>query len=428
MPKRTHDGLKKRCKCSKRQWAKCSHGWHFGFHRDGKEHRYSLDVVARSRGLKPPTSKTAAEALRDTLRGEIRNRTFAEPAAPKADAPADTRLTFGDVADKYVEKHVKRDGRREAGRKLMEWYVAALRRADIPAANGATVKLEQKAIGTVTKADVEAIRDGWNLRASASKGGRVGAARALKRLRHVFNWAIEAGYADASPFKKGGVAVIHFSREKARTRRLEPGEEARLLKHAPAHLQALITAALETGMRRGELLALRWRDVKWETQALLLPAEITKTDEARDVPMTQRLRAVLELRKHAPDGTEHPAGAFVFGNDVGEQVTDIRTEWVETCEAATISGLHFHDLRREFASRLRETPGISDHHVRDWLGHADMATTSKYLATTRVGLQQARRVFEQHRAGFAHDSHTAESDQAAEAPETATENPANSLN
>ena len=58
------------------------------------------------------------------------------------------------------------------------------------------------------------------------------------------------------------------------------------------------------------------------------------------------------------------------------------------------------DLRREFASRLRESPGVSDHHVRDWLGHADLATTSRYLATTRVGLRHARAAFERHWAAL----------------------------
>jgi integrase len=309
----------------------------------------------------------------------------------------------------------------------MEWYLAALRRFQIPATNGTKVRLEQKPIDDITTGDVESIRDGWK-RKRASRDGRVGVDRALKRLRHLFNWAIERGYADKTPFKRNGVTVIHFGKDQGRTRRLEPGEEARLLEHASPYLHALIMAALETGMRRGELLALRWRDVKWEADALLLPAEITKTAQPRDVPVTRRLKAVLELRKHAPDGTEHKPDAFVFGNEVGEQITDVRDLWVKTCKAAGITGLHFHDLRREFASRLRETPGISDHHVRDWLGHADMATTSRYLATTRVGLQHARRAFEQHRESFAHDSHTDDSNASATPSIQTAETPANSLN
>lgn len=54
MPKRTHDGIKKRCGCGKRQWPKCSHPWWFGFHFNGREHRYSLDVIARARSIQPP--------------------------------------------------------------------------------------------------------------------------------------------------------------------------------------------------------------------------------------------------------------------------------------------------------------------------------------------------------------------------------------
>jgi integrase len=76
--------------------------------------------------------------------------------------------------------------------------------------------------------------------------------------------------------------------------------------------------------------------------------------------------------------------------------------------------LRFHDLRREFASRLREAPGISDHEVRDWLGHANITTTSRYLATTRTTLQQARKKFEQSRRG----THVAQTAQSAITPTT----------
>lgn len=406
MPKRTHDGLKKRCVCGTRRWARCAHSWHFNFHYRGREHRFSLDTVARTRGEPPPRSTTEARRWRDLLRNDIRRSVF---TLHQPEVEPDGRLTLGDVCDRYVKQHVQKEGRRRAGRQLMEWYAAALRRFEVPAPNGAVLRLELKPMDSITTGDVEAIRDGWK-RKRSSRGGRVGADRALKRLRHLFNWAIEKGYAERTPFKRHGVSVVHFAKDQGRTRRLEPGEEGRLLSHAPPHLHALVTAALETGMRRGELLTLRWGDVKWAADLLLLPAEITKTAEARDVPMTRRLRAVLELRKHAPDGAEHRPSAIVFGNEVGEQIVDIRCAWMETCAAAGITGLHFHDLRREFASRLRETPGISDHHVRDWLGHADMATTSRYLATTRVGLQHARRAFEQHRDGFAQDSHTTSSE------------------
>ena len=113
--------------------------------------------------------------------------------------------------------------------------------------------------------------------------------------------------------------------------------------------------------------------------------------------MSRRLKAVLDMRRHAPDGTLHGPHRYVFGNDVGERAKSVRTAWENTCERAGIENLHFHDLRREFGSRLRETPGMSDHEVRDWLGHANITTTSRYLSTTRVGLQHALRKFEEGR-------------------------------
>ena len=240
----------------------------------------------------------------------------------------------------------------------MEAYVARLRQTKVPAANETVVELAAKPIDEITTFDVEHIRATWKRRTAAAKGGRSGVDRALKRLRHLFNWAIEKGYVERTPFRRQHVTVVHFRKDENRTRRLEPGEEHRLLAHASPALQALIIAALETGCRRGEPLGLRWRDVKATAGVLLLPGAITKTGAPRDVPMTQRLRAVLELRKHAPDGQELGPAAFVFGNEVGEAVADIREPWEAACAAAGITDLHFHDLRREFASRLRETPGV----------------------------------------------------------------------
>jgi integrase len=152
-----------------------------------------------------------------------------------------------------------------------------------------------------------------------------------------------------------------------------------------------------------------------------LPAKKTKDGEARDVPITAPLGAVLDMRRLDPEGRSFGPEAFVFGNELGERVGSFKKAWqtlvlkahgytpcwkkggwteLDAESKARYRGidLHFHDLRREFASRLREAPGISDHEVRDWLGHANITTTSRDLATTRTTLQQARKKYEQHRS------------------------------
>jgi integrase len=269
----------------------------------------------------------------------------------------------------------------------MKWYVLGLRRIEIPAAGGRLVRLEDKPIADITKADVEQVRERWPRRRAAAYEGAVGADRALKRLRHLMNWAVRQGYLEATPFHRGGLAVVQFAAERPRTRRLAADEEGRLLHAATTPLiKALILAALETGCRIGELLGLRVRNVKADQNVLLLPAEITKTNEARDVPISRRLKAVLEMRRQAPDRSDLGPDAFVFGDEVGGPVKSIRTAWEATCKAAGITDLHFHDLRREAASRLRESCA-PDHVVAAWLGHANMMTTTRYLKTTRSVLQ-----------------------------------------
>ena len=105
--------------------------------------------------------------------------------------------------------------------------------------------------------------------------------------------------------------------------------------------------------------------------------------------------------------------AYVFGNECGERATSIRTAWELTCERAKINGLHFHDLRREFASRLLESRADL-HDVQMFLGHAAITTTSRYLQSTPVRLERVLARMEEG-PGFAQDSHN----QTDQAPETA---------
>jgi len=91
------------------------------------------------------------------------------------------------------------------------------------------------------------------------------------------------------------------------------------------------------------------------------------------------------MRELAPDGERLPETAHVFGNEVGEAVKTIRNDWEKACAKAGIRDLHVHDLRREFACRLLES-SADLHDVKDFLGHANITTTSTYLKSTPVRL------------------------------------------
>ena len=396
---RDNGGLKKRCRCPRRQWSKCVHPWHFGFADNGKEYRWSLHKVA-GKPLGYHMSKTEAQAIADGLRSDIRAGRFAGTGS----VSSDTELTFGDVVERYLGRHVRVPTRRPEAQQVMEWHLGVLRRAEVPAAGGTTIRLEHKPLAAISKADVEAVRDGRRAAAKSCgstervrpgcKGGEVGINRLLARLRHVFSFGVAEGYVSESPFRRHGVTVVKLDSraETPRHRRLEPGEEGRLLQHAGDHLRPLIVALLSTGCRIGELLNLTWnqirRDENGRPKWLILPATNTKTYQLRPIPIGARLSAELDMRQHGPDGTAFGPESYVFGNAVGEKVHSVKTAWAATCRRAGIGGLQVRDLRREFASRLRES-GASDHDVRDFLGHANITTTSRYLASTPLRLEQA---------------------------------------
>ena len=397
MKRHQNDGVSKRCQCPRREWSRCVHPWHLAFKRGGTRYRFSLSRMARTLGEPRPASKTEAKALADRLRGEIRaGRT---PVARPVPTPDVSGLTFGDVCDRYLVEYVGEidtpDGPRWTGQhlrprtaKIALYHIGTIRRIPVPAAHGSTIPLEMKPFTNVNTTDIKTVQ------AARRSHGLVGCNRLMARLRHLFTWSIAEGLTDRSPFTRGGVSLVTLDHraETERTRRLQPGERRRLLQHAHPHLQALIIAALATGCRLGELLSLQWsqiqRDEKGEAQLIVLPASKTKTHDLRVIPVSSDLRAVLEMRRTDPTGQPLPPDAYVFGNGVGERLTNIKTAWRNTCRRAGIEDLHFHDLRREFACRLMES-SADLHDVRDFLGHANITTTSRYVRSTPVRLAKA---------------------------------------
>ncbi len=88
-------------------------------------------------------------------------------------------------------------------------------------------------------------------------------------------------------------------------------EEAKLLNAASPMLRSMIIAALDTGMRRGEMLALRFADIDFDRQLITLRGSTTKSGKTRFVPIpTERLRAVLEWLRLDAAGEQKPAEAL----------------------------------------------------------------------------------------------------------------------
>jgi integrase len=406
-----NDGLRKVCGCLRRSWAKCPHPWHFNFKWAGEHYRFSLD---RQLG-KPIRSKIEAKKEAESLRIAIRDGKFqAKDEPPPVTAP----LTLRQLAAVYFERKVELERPERA--QSERWQRDLILRTVLRHPSGQDVEFGDWPIEAITNDTLERFKEVRLANGRGTAGGRVAINRNLKFLSALFTWAIApAGYLTRSPLKdpRGGtVTTVHTYKELPRRRRLEPGEETALLAACGPHLRAIVEAALETSCRKGELLSLQWKQVDWERNEIFLPAQKTKAKRDRWIPMSQRLRAILEMRRQDPAGKDMPGTAYVFGNEIGQRVRGFKRAWATavlkahghkptwtkghldaTSRAAYDAiGLHFHDLRRESASRLLEGQ-VPEQYVQAVLGHADLSTTSRYLATTRKGLHQVMEQYEKRR-------------------------------
>ena len=190
----------------------------------------------------------------------------------------------------------------------------------------------------------------------------------LTVLRHLFNKAIQWGYARENPLKH----VEWYREPKGKLRFLSAEEIAALLQAAPLWLQRLILFALNTGMRRGEILSLTWDSIDFENG--LIYVSQSKSGEARHVPMNNVTREILlEVRKEVETISD-----YVFINPkTGTRRVNIRKAFRRTCKAAGVTGCTFHTLRHTFASHL-VMRGIDLKTVSELLGHKSINMTMRY--------------------------------------------------
>lgn len=150
-----------------------------------------------------------------------------------------------------------------------------------------------------------------------------------------------------------------------RDRRLEPGEEPRLFAACQEKgIGGAVRFAIETAMRQGELLALRWCDVKGNVAHV----RDSKTGDARSVPLSSRALAVL---KALPASLDRKARIFPWS------AHSLDHRFRRACQAAEIVGLRWHDLRHEAVSRLFER-NLDALEVASVSGHKTLAMLKRY--------------------------------------------------
>lgn len=189
--------------------------------------------------------------------------------------------------------------------------------------------------------------------------------RQLSPLSNMFNVAKQEW---GIPIKSNPLAKLRIgTKESKRERRLRANELAKLVHAARKTRNPLILPivlfALETAMRRGEILSMRWHHIDLDRRSVVIPE--TKNGYPRTIPLTSKAMVTLQGIKRDSER--------VFPI----QPNALRLSWTRLTHRASIKDLHFHDLRHEAISRFFEM-GLTVPEVASISGHRDIRMLMRY--------------------------------------------------
>jgi len=313
--------------------------------------RWSYSFICNGRRVRKVVglSKQECEAVACEARNKIKRDGFGIKGAAK-------NVYFEDFAQEFLERYSKiykrswsRDetsfkhlfaffkGKYISGitRNLIEQYVAARKEAASPA----TVNLE------------------------------------IALIKKMLCKAIDWGYLEANPSTK----VKKFKLNNAREKVLDAEETRRLIECADSSLRPIVIIALMSGLRKGEILNLKWSDVNFIQSYIAI--ERSKGGKPRKVPMNSAVRNVLKALPRFHD--------YVFFNpETGKHRTGIYKAFAKARARAEIRGFRFHDCRHTFATRFIESGGDIVA-LSKILGHASLAMTLRYCNPTEESMLRA---------------------------------------
>ncbi len=193
--------------------------------------------------------------------------------------------------------------------------------------------------------------------------------RHLAALKHMFRKGVEWEMVSDEILKK--VRAVKFLPENNRRLRYLSAEECQeLINGCSPHLKPIVITALNTGMRREEILSLEWeKHIDLRHGFILL--DNTKNNERREIPLNQTLKETFRGIQRRLDSP------YVFADQEGRRYRDISNSFKTACRRARIKDFTFHDLRHTFASQLIMA-GVDLVTLKELLGHKDIKHTLRY--------------------------------------------------
>ncbi len=269
------------------------------------------------------------------------------------------RRLLGDVIDRYVEHVLPQKRDRANPKRQLRWWKR---------------RLGTLSVQDVTRADIALARDELLTKGAGARKrcGPATTVRYLAALSHVFSVAInDWQWADVNPVKG-----IRRPREpRGRDRYLLDEERVQLLtackESKSPDLYDFVMLALSTGMRRGEVESLEWRDIDFARAVITL--RDTKNGTRRGIPLRG---PIVEILQHRAKTRKQRVGLVFPGND-STQPIDLTTPWRTAVRRAGIEDFRMHDLRHTAASYLAMN-GASSLEIAAILGHKTLQMTKRY--------------------------------------------------
>lgn len=193
--------------------------------------------------------------------------------------------------------------------------------------------------------------------------------RFIATIKHMFTKATDWNMVEETVLKS--VRKVKLLEEKNRRLRFLSKDECQeLIKHCSPYMKPIVIMALNTGMRKGEILTLKWSNVDTKHRFILL--ENTKNGERREIPINETLAKAIEgLPRRIDNG-------YVFYHPETEKPYQcIKKGFASALKKAHINDFHFHDLRHTFASQL-VMAGVDITTIKELLGHKSLTMTMRY--------------------------------------------------
>jgi integrase len=200
--------------------------------------------------------------------------------------------------------------------------------------------------------------------------------REMAMIKHMFNKAVAWGLLKDNPLRQ----VLKFKEPPGRVRYLSNEEIRELLSCCNGHVKSIVVMALYTGMRRSEILNLKWADIDMRNR--LISIRHAKNNESRQIPISNPLYD--ELRAVGQQVSEQ----HVFCGEDGKPFLDVKTGFKAALRRAGIKDFRFHDLRHTFASHMAMS-GTDIQTLQKLLGHKDIKMTLRYSHLSDSHLKEA---------------------------------------